>query len=336
MDIFHIPPDLEMKLIEKEMKIKSEGELERLSVLFVDIINFHNLFKMHDNETVLAILDLYYRVLGSIVKKYDGIIPWISNGSLMAVWGLPVRQKSDAYNTVRAAIEMRMEMFHLIPELVRIGSLPMEIGIGIATGKAIAGFVGPPARRDFTLVGSCIIQGERLMSIASDNRIFIDKATAAEVKLLSHLLPIQELMKKYGMDDIKGYEVEGIYEFHPEFESVRRHPRFLVARIIGITKADSKKRKAGLIKSISEGGLGIELHDHKDFKLDIGDKTLCDSRQLSLLGMDEVKGVVIRKEEYKSDGILRLKTWDIGVRLLDLSEEVKKRLQKVAVGKDII
>jgi hypothetical protein len=46
--------------------------------------------------------------------------------------------------------------------------------------------------------------------------------------------------------------------------------------------------------------------------------------------------VVIRKEEYKSDGIFRLKTWDIGVRLMELSEEVIKRLQRVAVGKEIM
>ncbi len=336
MDMFHLPPDLERKLIEKEMQIKGEGEMKKISVLFVDIINFHNLFKMHDDKTILAIIDLYFRVLESIVKKYDGIIPWIGGGGLMAVWGLPAMQKSDAYNAVRAAIEMRMEMFHLIPELVRIGSLPLEIGIGIGTGKAISGFVGPSARRDFTLVGSCVNRGDRLKSIASDNRIFIDKTTAGEVKLLSYLLPIQQITKKYGMDDIKAYEVEGIYEFNPEFESVRRHPRFLVAKIIGITRVESKQRKAGLIKSISEGGLGIELHDHKDFILNIGDKTIFDSRQLSLLGRDEVKGVVIRKEEYKSDGIFRLKTWDIGVRMMELSEEVIKRLQRVAVGKEIM
>jgi len=336
MEILHIPPDLEMKLKQEGREIESKGELKKTTALFVDIRNFSALFQKHDAATILAIIDLYFRVLSSIVKKYDGVITLISGGSLMAVWGLPDQQKTDAYNAVRAAVEMRMEMFHLIPELVRVGTVPLEIGIGIGTGKAISGFVGPPVRRDYTLVGNCIIRGERLMSIASDNRIFIDKITATEVKSLSYLLSIQKIAKKYGLEDVNAYEVDGIYEFNRKFESVRKHPRFLVAKVVGITKVESKQRKAALVKSVGEGGMGIEIHDHKDFTLKIGDRTLVDSKRVSLLGMNELKGVVVRKEEHKSDGIFRLKTWDIGVKLLELPEDAKKRLQKLSVGKRVM
>lgn len=332
MEILYMPPDLELKLKEEGIQIKSTGELKKVTVLSVDLRNFSHLFQKHDAGTVFALIDLYFRVLSSIVKKYDGIITRISGGSLMAVWGLPIQQKSDAYNGARASIEMRMEMFHLIPELVRVGAVPLEIGIGIGTGKAISGFVGPSARREFALVGNCINRGEWLQSNAYDNRIFIDKMTASEVKSLSYLLPIQKISKKHGLEGEKAYELEGIYEFNRKFESVRKHPRFLVAKVVGITKLSSKKRKAGLIKSIGEGGLGIEIHDHKDFDLKIGEKTIFDSKRLSLFGMKDVKGVVVRKEEHKADGIFRLKTWDIGIKLLELPEETKKRLQKVMLG----
>jgi class 3 adenylate cyclase len=336
MELLNIPPDLETKLKDEGMELNGKGEVKKVTVLFVDIKNFTGLFQKHDSSTVLAIMDLYFRVLMSIVKKYDGIIPMISGGSLMAVWGLPLEQRSDAYNAARAAIDMRMEMFHLVPELVRVGTVPLEIGIGIGSGKVVSGFVGPSSRRDFTLVGNCIIRGQRLESIASDNRIFIDKITASEVKSLSYLLPIKKTMVKLGIKDIDAYEIEGIYEFNRQFESVRRHPRFLVAKVIGIKKVSPQKRKAGMLKSIGEGGLGIELHDHKDFELKIGDKTVIDAKGLNLLGMEEVKGVVVRKEEHKADGIFRMKTWDVGIKLLELPEETKKRLQKLAVGKRVM
>jgi len=336
MEILHLPPDLEMKLKEVGVEMKSTGELKKISVLFVDVRNFPQLFQKHDAETVLAIMDLYFRVLSSIVKKYDGVIPRISGGSLMAVWGLPSQQKSDSYNAVRAGVEMRMEMFHLIPELVRVGAVPLEIGIGIGTGKAISGFVGPRTRREFALVGNCIIRGDRLQSIAFDNRIFIDKMTAAEVKLYSYLMPLPKEVNKYGLEGEMVYEVEGIYESSRKFESMRRHPRFIVAKVVGLTKTSSKQRKAVLLKSVGEGGLGVEVHDHQKFDLQIGEKVVVDTARLSLIGMKNVKGVVVRKEEYKADGIFHLKTWDIGIKLLDLPEETKKRLQKLAVGKRIV
>ena len=52
--------------------------------------------------------------------------------------------------------------------------------------------------------------------------------------------------------------------------------------------------------------------------------------------MKEVKGVVVRKEEHKSDWGFRLKTWDIGIKLLELPEDTKKWLQKVVVGKRVV
>jgi class 3 adenylate cyclase len=336
MEILHLPPDLDMKLKEEGTTIKSTGEIRKISVLFVDIRNFPHLFQKHDPETVLAIMDLYFRVLSSIVKKYDGIIPRISGGSLMAVWGLPNQQKIDAYNAVRAGVEMRMEMYHLIPELVRVGTVPLEIGIGIGTGKAISGFVGPMDRREFALVGNCIIRGERLQSIAFDNRIFIDKMTAAEIKLVSYMMPLPKGINKYGLQNEMVYEVEGIYEFNRKFESMRKHPRFIVAKVVGVTKTSSKQRKAVLLKSVGEGGLGVEVHDRENFELQIGEKVMVDTSHVNLLGMKNVKGMVVRKEEYKADGIFHLKTWDVGIKLLGIPEETKKRLQKVAVGKRIV
>ena len=71
--------------------------------------------------------------------------------------------------------------------------------------------------------------------------------------------------------------MEGIYEFGRKFESVIKHLQFIVTKVVGLTKISSKKRKAGLIKSIVGGGLGIEIHDHKDLDLEIGEKTVVDS-----------------------------------------------------------
>ena len=323
-------PDLKRKLREMDMTVNKGRELKIISVLFVEIKNFSNLFLRHDAETVFEIADIFYRVLHSAISSHDGIVSWIHEGSLVAMWGLPEWNNNDACQAVRAAVHVRMEMFHLIPELVRVGTVPLEIGMGVVTGGVVLGFMGPSQRKELALIGGCMHHGERLMTVASDNRIFIDKRTALYVKELSYLLRIQPDIIENELNGMKAFEVEGIYQYNPKNESKRRHPRFIVAKIGALTDLSSNKRKVGLIKSISEGGLGIEVHDNKDFKLNIGEKALIDCKRLKLLGMNKVKGLVMRKENHKSAGIFHLKTWDMGFKLLELTDKAKRNLHKVA------
>jgi class 3 adenylate cyclase len=336
LDKLQIPPDLVKKLEKEGTFINIEREQKKVTVLFIYLTAFSHMFKKHDTETVFAIIDLYFRMLHSIVQKNNGIVNKFIGDSLMAVWGLPVPHANDAYNAVRTAIEMRMGIFHLIPELVRIGTVPLEVGIGIGTSTATCGFIGPSSVRDFTLVGECILKAARLELMASDNRIFIDRTTAEEVRPYSYLISIPHGSRPYILKNEKIYELEGIYELSQEFESVRRYPRVIVAKAVGITKSSTKKRKVGLIRSIGEGGLGIEMHENKDFNLEIGEKIIIDSRHLSLLGTNKINGIVIRKQELQGEGIIYLKKWDIGIKLLELPEKTKKILEKAIVGRTMI
>jgi class 3 adenylate cyclase len=336
MENVQIPPDLIERHEREKTFISLEREQKNVTVLFIDMKGFSRMFKKHDEKAIFAIIDLYFRVLHSIVKRNNGIVYKFLGDGLMAVWGLPSPHKNDAYNAVRTAIEMRMGVFHLIPELVRIGAVPIEVGIGIGTGNITCGFVGPTTARDFTLVGACILKAAQLETITSDNRILIDCATANAVKPYSYLISRPSDARHPLLKNERVYELEGIYQQSNEFDSVRKHPRVIVAKAVGITQCSTNKRKVGMIRSVGEGGLGLELHDNKDFDLQIGEKTIIDSRGFRLLGLDQVKGIVIRKQEFQGEGTFRLKKWDIGIKMLDLPEKTKKTLDKAIVGKQLI
>jgi class 3 adenylate cyclase len=331
-----VPPDL-VEMLQKEKKfIDLERQQRKVTVLFIDMKAYSRMFKRHEEETILAILDLYFRVIHAIVRKNHGIVYKFIGDGLIAVWGLPLSHINDSYNAVRAAIEMRMGVFHLIPELVRIGTVPFEVGVGISTGTVTCGFVGPPASRDFALVGECILKAARLESLASDNAILIDGKTAEEVAPFSYLISKPGGSTQHVLKNEKIAELEGIYQQSQEFDSVRKYPRVIVSKPVGITKSSTKKRRVGLLRSIGEGGLGIEMHDAEDFDLEIGDKTIIDSQRLSLFGKNAIRGTVIRKKEFQGEGIFHLKKWDIGIKLFDLPESVRKNLDKAIVGKNLI
>jgi len=336
MSELNIPPDLKVKLEKEDVTLKASGEFKKITVMFVDMRGFSHLLRKHDAKRVLMLLDIYFRMLVTLVRQYGGVVDKFIGDGMMAVWGLPAAKTSDVYNTIRTAIDIRIGMFRLIPELVRIGEVPLEIGIGIGTGTALTGFVGPSERRDFTLVGNCINRAAKLQSIASDNRIYIDSDTATEVRSYSYLLSI--LQKSYPtiLKQQKLYELEGLYEFNQEYESSRRHPRVIVAKVAGITNLKTNTRKPALVKSIGEGGLGVEIHDYKDYNLEVGDEVLFDSKHLKLIDMKNTRGYVVRKKELKGKGIFRVKTWDIGIKFIGIPEETRKRLLKIATGSRIM
>ena len=336
MPIVHIPPDLERRLKDERAMINPAGEFKKITAMFVDMRGFSFMLEKQSAKKVLQLLDIYFRMLVVIVKEYDGMVDKFIGDGLLAIWGLPNNKKSDVYNAIRAAIGIRIGMFRLIPELVSIGEVPLEIGVGIGTGEAVTGFVGPSQRKEFTLVGNCINRAARLQALASDNRIFIDASTAREVRTFSYLLKAVLKKAPYVLKDTRSYELEGLCEYSEEFQQIRKHPRLVVAKVAGITNVSSNVRKPALVKSIGEGGFGIEIHDYDDFSLEIGDEAILDSSHLSLFNTESSRGDIVRKKELKGGGIYRIKTWDVGVKFIDISEEVRKRLLKIFVGNETL
>ena len=336
MDSIYITPDLLERIKRENVYIKDTGEYKKISVMLVDMRGFSHLLAKINASKVHKLLDLYFRMLVSVVHRYDGIVDKFIGDGMMAVWGLPKEKKMDLYNAIRTGIEIRIGMFRLIPELVSIGEVPLEIGIGIGTGSALAGFMGPHSRREFTLVGNCINRAARLQSLAFDNRIFIDEKSGNEAKAYTYRIYIPQSKHPNILRDERISEVEGIYELNPDYEKLRKHPRVIVAKVGAIQKVNDKKRRAALIKSLGEGGIGIEMHEKGAATIGIGDNIIIDCRKLKIFGIDRAKGIVVRKKELTGSGIYRLKTWDIGVKFLEISEEIKKRLYKVLVGKDLV
>lgn len=336
MTRLYLPPDLENQLAHENRTLPEKGSMEHITVLFVDLRGFSHILEKRDVRRVFKILDIYFKMIVSIVKKYGGVVDKYMGDGLMAVWGIPARRKIDAYNAVRAAIEIRIGMFRLVPELVQIGEAPLEIGVGIGTGPVVAGYVGPGILRSYTLIGNCVNRAARLQSIAFDNRIFLDEATARSIEPYSFLLQVPRAHHGAALYRDRYYELEGIYEFNHEYETMRKHPRVMIAKVVGITKASSSKRRAALLKSIGEGGIGVELHHYEDFGLEVGENADFDSRDLSLLGNERVNGVIIRKKELKGTGIFRIRTWDVGVKLMSIPSETEKLLQKIFIGSRVL
>src|SRR6201999_626269 len=79
----------------------------------------------------------------------------------LALFGVPFEAPEAAHHAVAAAREMLVAM-NVINEVT---SWPLRIGIGIDFGEVVAGNIGSPRRKEYTVIGDTVNFAARLESL---------------------------------------------------------------------------------------------------------------------------------------------------------------------------
>jgi class 3 adenylate cyclase len=118
----------------------------------------------------------------AVVNKHHGMVDKLMGDSIMALFGAPLSSPDDALNAVKCAIAMQKEVICFNRERTDQGLPVLEMGIGINTGKVIAGNIGSPERMEYTVIGDNVNVAARLQGIAKPGQVLISDATFAQVE----------------------------------------------------------------------------------------------------------------------------------------------------------
>jgi len=155
----HVSPRVVERLI--AMGAAELSEMRRVCVMFVDIRSFTAAVRTRTPAEVVARLDAVFEILVDIVDRRNGIVNKFLGDGLLAIFGAPIDDPLEAANAVLAAREM----------LSAIGASnagdpwPIRLGIGIHIGQAVAGTVGSPRRKEYTVIGDTVNLASRLESL---------------------------------------------------------------------------------------------------------------------------------------------------------------------------
>jgi adenylate cyclase len=149
------------------------------SVMFSDIRGFTTLAEKQAPEETIELLNDYYALMFDAITNQGGVVNQIIGDGLMAIFGAPLMVAKPALAAVRAAVKMQ--------EMVGIFNCgrrerecdPIRIGIGIATGKMVAGYTGTHQRATYTCVGDTVHRAARLEAHTKEigRGIAVDEAT---------------------------------------------------------------------------------------------------------------------------------------------------------------
>ncbi|MGB1926480.1 MAG: adenylate/guanylate cyclase domain-containing protein [Rubripirellula sp.] len=150
-----------------------------LSVMFCDLRGFTERSEQ-ESADLLSLLGSVSDALGTMTKhilETGGVIGDFHGDSAMGFWGWPLAQSDNAIHAISAASKIRQENHSHDPNGFRCG-------IGIASGRAVAGRIGTVDQVKVTAFGPVVNLASRLEGLtkAFGVEVIMDDVTASALK----------------------------------------------------------------------------------------------------------------------------------------------------------
>ncbi|MDP2729535.1 MAG: adenylate/guanylate cyclase domain-containing protein [Dehalococcoidales bacterium] len=215
----YLPPPIVQSLRTAGRVREIEGEHRKVTIIFINLLGINEILAEFGPESLLKELQQYLTALLQLCNEHGGFLSsndvYTSGLKLILVFGAPVAHEYDTANALRLASELN-------EELSKLGT-HLQHKIGINTGFVFAGDVGPPYRRQYTVMGDAVNLAARLMSYSSNNKVLVSSQAVLEagagfickelspirVKGKKELIAVYELEGEQGIAGKKGREAKG-------------------------------------------------------------------------------------------------------------------------------
>ncbi|HET6303275.1 MAG TPA: adenylate/guanylate cyclase domain-containing protein [Myxococcota bacterium] len=237
-------------LVRKILSSRSalEGELKRVTVLFVDVQGSVELSSRVDPEEWHQIIDGFFRILTDGVHRFEGTVNQYTGDGVMALFGAPIAHEDHAQRACRSALRLREDLARYAEELRRARGLDLCVRMGLHSGEVVIGKIGDDLRMDYTAQGLTVGLAARMQQIAGPGQICLTGEVAAQVAGYFEL-------EDRGRLPIKGVP-EPVAIFTLRGEGALR-TRFEVARERGLSRLVGRSAELAaldeILAAVSEG-----------------------------------------------------------------------------------
>jgi len=158
----HVSPQVVERLMAEGATAPSE--IRRVAVMFVDFRSFTASASTRSPREVVDRLDGAFAVLVDILDRHGGIVNKFLGDGFLALFGAPL----DAPDAAQRAVAAAREMLAANELANRESHWPLRIGIGIHVGEVVAGNIGSPRRKEYTVIGDTVNFASRLEALNKD------------------------------------------------------------------------------------------------------------------------------------------------------------------------
>jgi adenylate cyclase len=190
---------------------------KEITVFFSDVRGFTNISEaMPSAKVLIEFLNEYMDPMTDIIIQQHGTVDKFIGDAIMAYWNAPGDVSDHANKAVIATLEQLHKLDELNAEIkkdprfeavckmsAKNGVEPIDIGIGLNTGVAIAGEMGSTQRSDYTVIGDPVNLGARLESLCKyyNSKCNISNFTKAKIPQDAYIFRFLDLVTVKGKSE---------------------------------------------------------------------------------------------------------------------------------------
>lgn len=182
------------------------GETHGMTVLFCDMRKYTELTQHMSPEETVMMLNEHMTAMTRVVHEHDGLVDKFVGDMIMAVFGATGSDPTAPERAVACARAMIAER----KVLNMMSGREINVGIGVATGEMLAGFMGSEDRLNFTVIGQGANLASRLCTVAGPMDVLVDEATCEAAREGRSAQPLPPM-------EIKGFsDLQAVYRLGAE------------------------------------------------------------------------------------------------------------------------
>ncbi|MFK7854772.1 MAG: adenylate/guanylate cyclase domain-containing protein [Granulosicoccus sp.] len=164
----YVPKKVVGQLIKHGEFEDGTSNAHEITVMFTDIVGFSTLSEDMSALELAAFINEHLSIVVGGIEAENGTVDKYMGDAVMAFWATTDDKDFGASQACRAALNIAALIRADNKRRVDLGLLPVGIRIGIHTGVATVGNIGPPGRLNYTIIGDTVNIGQRLEQLGKD------------------------------------------------------------------------------------------------------------------------------------------------------------------------
>jgi class 3 adenylate cyclase len=224
-----------------------------VTILFADVAGFTALAERLDPEDAKELAARCAERLSEEVRRFGGTVLDVMGDGVLAAFGAPLSHEDDAERAVRAALAMRD------CRLVSRTGAELQVHVGVNTGEAMAGPIGPAEHRQYAVIGDTTNTAHRLTVAARPGSVLVGEETYRATRKAVRYRQVAPVAAKGKERPVPAWEALGVAPVAP---GRRLGTAPLVGRdaelelLAGIWAKVRREARPHLVTVIGEPGIG--------------------------------------------------------------------------------